>query len=121
MFTVDLSTRGVHEVGGQIRLFESNQAAFARHQDATVVRNAFRLHLGDARASPSLGVPVGFLLLFDRQPYGWRPWAIGSSFLCGWPIKRQEKNNSLLGHFWKGRGAAEGCALREPVRGTCQV
>jgi hypothetical protein len=45
----------------------------------------------------------------------------GSSFLCGWPIKRQEKNNSLLGHFWKRRGAAEGGALREPVRGTCQA
>jgi hypothetical protein len=45
MLTVDLSTGGEHEVGGQIGLFESNQATFARHKDAIVVTNA----------SPSLG------------------------------------------------------------------
>ena len=47
MLTVDLSTRGEHEVGGQIRLFESNQATFVMHQDATVVTNVGRLHIGD--------------------------------------------------------------------------
>jgi hypothetical protein len=33
MLTVDLNTRGEHEVGGQIGLFESNQATFSRHQE----------------------------------------------------------------------------------------
>ena len=32
VLTVDLSTGGEHEVGGQISLFESNQAAFSRHK-----------------------------------------------------------------------------------------
>jgi len=32
MLTVDLSAGGEHEVAGQIRLFESNQATFARHK-----------------------------------------------------------------------------------------
>jgi hypothetical protein len=44
MLTLDLSTRGEHEVGGQIRLFESNQATFARVQDAIVVTNLCSLY-----------------------------------------------------------------------------
>jgi hypothetical protein len=51
---VDLNTRGEHEVGGQIGLFESNQATFSRHQDATVVTNVCRLQIGDCRAVPTI-------------------------------------------------------------------
>jgi len=42
------------------------------------------------RSGPSSLGETGFPLLFDRQPYGWRPRATGSSFLRGRPIKPQE-------------------------------
>jgi hypothetical protein len=50
VLTVDLSTRGAHEVGGQIWLFESDQAAFARRKDAIMVTNGCGPHGSDFEA-----------------------------------------------------------------------